>query len=183
MALDEQNGYSEQSGDDDRSAPAQPSQPAPVSPVQPARSVYEQQRQTECAPYQEAYEGSLNALFCVVSHAAPSEPEQRALMATATHEGFVAQDIIWIATHNLDASGLATLIESVDPLCVVVLDQRTAEKLSRAYNQPFKLESCDTVLGRPCCCFVDFARMLETDSRKQRAWALLKEMLSCIRFR
>lgn len=163
--------------------PAQPDQAASVVPAQPARSVYERQRQAECEALQAAYEGSLDALFCVISSDASSEPEQRALTATATHEGFIAQDIIWITTRDLDAPELATLIESVDPLCLVVLDQRSAEKLSRAYNQPIKLESCDAILGRPCCCFMDFKRMLETDSRKQQAWALLKEMLSCVRVR
>lgn len=163
--------------------PAQPNQAAPVTPAQPTRSVYERQRQAECAALRASYEGSLDALFCVVSSDASSESEQRALIATATHEGFIAQDIIWITTRDLDAPELATLIESVDPICLVVLDQRSAEKLSRAYNQPVKLESNDSILGRPCCCFVDFERMLGTDERKQRAWVLLKEMLSCVRVR
>lgn len=149
----------------------------------PARSVYERQRQAECAAFKAAYEGSLDALFCVVSFDAPSDPERQALLATAAREGFVDADVIWITTRDLDAPDLATLIESVDPLCLVVIDQRTAEKLSRAYNQPVKLESCDAILGRPCCCFMDFRRMLETDSRKQQAWTLLKEMLSCVRVR
>lgn len=163
--------------------PAQPNQAAPVTPAQPTRSVYEQQRRIECAAFQGSYEGSLDALFCVVSHAGSSESAQSALTATAIHEGFAAQDIIWISMRDLEASDLALLIESVDPLCLVVLDQRSAEKLSRAYNQPVKLESNDSILGRPCCYFVDFERMLGTDERKQRAWALLKEMLSCVRVR
>ena len=70
------------------------------------------------------------------------------------------------------------LIEAIDPLCLVVTEQASARILSLAYNQPIKLDCCDGVLGRPCCAFVDFERMLQTDERKQRAWALLKEMLT-----
>ena len=66
---------------------------------------------------------------------------------------------------------------AIDPLCLVVTEQASARILSLAYNQPIKLDCCDGVLGRPCCAFVDFERMLQTDERKQRAWALLKEML------
>ena len=69
------------------------------------------------------------------------------------------------------------MIEAIDPLCLVVTEQASARILSLAYNQPIKLDCCDGVLGRPCCAFVDFERMLQTDERKQRAWALLKEML------
>lgn len=153
-------------------------------------SIYERQRVIECAALGNYYEGSLNALFCIVSSAPSTEPEHAALKATAQRGGFTPQQMIWIATSScvkgsaestnasLEPADLMQLIESVDPLCLVVLDQRAAELLSRAYNQPVKLETCDSVLGRPCCAFVDFGRMLQTDERKQRAWALFKEVLS-----
>lgn len=166
--------------------PGQPMEDEVMMPDQherPARSVYERQRQAACTAFKAAYDGSLDALFCVVSFDIPSDPERQALLATAAREGFVAADVIWVTARDLDAPDLATIVESVDPLCLVVTDQRSAEVLSRAYNQPVKLESCDAILGRPCCCFMDFKRMLETDSRKQQAWALLKEMLSCVHIR
>ena len=85
------------------------------------------------------------------------------------------------AFRNLQKNlSLLRLIEAIDPLCLVVTEQASARILSLAYNQPIKLDCCDGVLGRPCCAFVDFERMLQTDERKQRAWALLKEMLTRI---
>lgn len=141
-------------------------------------SLYERQRLAECAPYQASFEGSINATFCVVSHETIQDSCRNALVATACRGGFSETDIIWITGKNLDADNLFTLVESVDPLCVVVLDQASATHLSRAYNKPIKLECVESLLGRPCCCFVDFARMLQIDQRKQQAWALLKETLS-----
>ena len=142
------------------------------------RSIYERQRQEECAPYAQHFEGSINALFCVVSSQPVSEPARAAVLATAKRGGFSATDIVWIRTVELEPPDLMHLVEAIDPLCAVVLDQRAAEVVSRAYNQPIKLAECDFLLGRPCAAFVDFARMLETDERKQQAWSLMKEMLA-----
>lgn len=141
-------------------------------------SIYERQREAECAPFTHCFEGSTNALFCVVSSHPVSEQARAAVLATAQRGGFSANDIVWIRTTELEPPDLMHLIEAIDPLCAVVLDQRAAETLSRAYNQPIKLAECDFVLGRPCAAFIDFNRMLETDERKQQAWSLMKEMIA-----
>lgn len=175
-------------------------------PVQPLReqSVYERVRTDECAAFSGYYEGDLNALFCVVANEKPGEAERAAIQASAARGGFPASSIIWITIAGsskasfvgeegdgttapvasgegelfLDGADLLRLVETVDPLCLVVLDQQAAEVVSRAYNQPIKLECCDSLLCRPYCAFAHFARMLETDDRKQRAWGLLKELLA-----
>jgi hypothetical protein len=161
-----------------------------ANPAANVASIYERQCAIECADLTKFYEGSLNALFCVISSIQPTEREQKALEATAQRGSFASQQMIWVTTNvsregasessntTLDSADLMRLVEAVDPLCLVVLDQRAAEALSRAYNQPVKLEACDSILGRPCCAFVDFARTLQTDERKQRAWALFKELLA-----
>lgn len=148
------------------------------------QSVYEHQREAECSPLMRYFQGNMNALFCAISQEAPSEQVRKAIEATATRAGIAASDIFWIALRGiaqpieeLDAPSLLHLLEAIDPLCVVVIEQASARVLSLAYNQPIKLDHCDSVLGRPCCAFVDFERMLQTDERKQRAWALLKELL------
>ena len=141
-------------------------------------SIYERQRAEACAAFEQHFEGSINALFCVVSNQPASESTRAAVLATAQRGGFSADEIAWIRTAELEAADLMHLIESIDPLCALVLDQRAVETLSRAYNQPIKLAECDFILGRPCAAFVDFARMLETDERKQQAWSLMKEMLA-----
>lgn len=146
-------------------------------------SIYERQRALECADLTPFYEGGLNALFCIISSERATEAERAALLATAKRGNFEPTEMIWIAMNatgssQLEAPDLMRLIESVDPLCLIVLDQRAAEVLSRAYNQPVKLEACDSILGRPCAAFVHFDRMLQTDARKQQAWMLLKETIT-----
>lgn len=156
----------------------------PASRPSSEPSIYERQRAADCAGLEAFYDGSLNALFCVISSSPATDAERAALLATAKRGNFEAHEMIWLATaaaaEPLEATDLMRLIETVDPLCLVVLDQRSAELLSRAYNQPIKLEACDSVLGRPCCAFVDFERMLQTDARKQQAWTLLKEMIALV---
>lgn len=162
------------------------SSPDNRTPVQPAnQSVYERQREVECSAFAPYFQGNVNALFCVVSQETPSEQARKAIEATAARTGIAASDIFWIAlggvsqpAEELAAPSLLRLIEAIDPLCLVVTEQASARILSLAYNQPIKLDCCDGVLGRPCCAFVDFERMLQTDERKQRAWALLKEILT-----
>lgn len=162
---------------------------APFEQPADARSVYERQREEACADLRGFYEGSLNALFCVISAAPATEPERAALAATARRGGFSFQEMAWIsvsateknpAQSPLPAADLLRLIETIDPLCLVVLDQRTAELLSRAYNRPIRLEACNSILGRPCCAFIQFAKMLQDEDLKQRAWALFKEMLALV---
>ena len=149
-----------------------------ISPLPQAQSVYERQIQAECASFTASFEGSLNALFCIIFSKPITGATREALLATAKRGGFSASDIVWMNTEALEPPDLMHLIEAIDPLCAVVLDQRAAETLSRAYNQPIKLAECDFILGRPCAAFVDFERMLETEERKQQAWSLMKEMLS-----
>ncbi len=183
---------------------------APFEQPADARSVYERQREEACADLRGFYEGSLNALFCIVSDEPATQPVRSALVATAQRGGFSSQEMIWVsiagvpgknaaqdsaenavegsetaapnasAQDPLPAADLLRLIETIDPLCLVVLDQRTAELLSRAYNRPIRLEACGSILGRPCCAFIQFAKMLQDEDLKQRAWALFKEMLALV---
>ena len=143
-----------------------------------SRSIYERQRQEACAPFEHCFVGSTNALFCVVSYQPETLPANEAILAAALRGGFVEKDTVWIRTADLEPSDLMHVIEAIDPLCIVVLDQKATEALSRAYNQPINLAECDSILGRPCAAFVDFARMLERGENKQQAWQLIKEMLT-----
>lgn len=146
-------------------------------PEQQASSIYERVRTNRCEDFAGSYEGNLNAVFCTVSDGSASEEARAAIQATATRGGFMEADLIWVDSSTLEPADLFTLVETVDPLCVVILDQRAGEALSRAYNQPIKLEHIDSLLARPTVCFVDFTRTLQSDERKLQAWALLKELL------
>lgn len=166
-----------------------------VQQLAASASIYERQRALDCADAMDFCEGSLSALFIVVSSECVSESARSALLAAADRGGFASQDVLWLTTNLADttrsedpppapqAPDLLQVIESVDPFCLVALDQKAGTLLSRAYNQPIKLDAPDEILGRPCCCFVHFDRMLQTDDRKQRAWALLKEMFARLSYR
>lgn len=71
---------------------------------------------------------------------------------------------------------LFTVLETLDPLCVVLCDHASTETASRGYNQPLPLETRTLLLGRPCLCFEDFASLLEDDAGKRKAWETLKTL-------
>ena len=66
------------------------------------------------------------------------------------------------------------IIESLDPLCIVIADHQAIEDVARAFRARLEIEVPTTLLGHYCCCFEDFEAMLSRDKTKQKAWSLLK---------
>jgi hypothetical protein len=66
------------------------------------------------------------------------------------------------------------IIESLDPLCIVIADHQAIEDVARAFRARLEIEVPTTLLGHYCCCFEDFKAMLSRDKTKQKAWSLLK---------
>lgn len=144
------------------------------------QSIYLTQRQEECAGLSVSYEGSLDALFCVITFAPATPTERAALEATASRAGFSPAQMVWINASALDAPNLHKLVEAIDPLCIFALSQAATDALSYAYNHRLNPDACNFLLGRSTCCFTDFARMLEGEDRKQQAWTIMKETCSYI---
>ncbi len=68
------------------------------------------------------------------------------------------------------------VIESLDPLCIVITDDAAAKEVAGAFHVQLEIERFTTLLGHYCCCFSDFERMLSLEKTKQQAWALLKTL-------
>ena len=75
---------------------------------------------------------------------------------------------------QLGANDIFTLIEGLDPLLVVASDASAGRALAQAYRAKLNLDETTRLLGRPALVFASFEAMLDSESERQRAWALMK---------
>lgn len=148
--------------------------------------------------------GSTNGAFIVVSSNELNEQAKQALINSARTLGYGMKGVTFftlspissikhpetpydsinqpdterfekIANH-LSNREIFRVIESLDPLCIVIADHKAIETTARAFSARLEIEVPTTLLGHNCCCFEDFERMLTQEKTKQRAWALLKTL-------
>lgn len=130
----------------------------------------------------EAFDGYVegapeDALLAVAAEAQPNEV-RAAVASSAERLGFGG--IAWVNLNGgdmpLGAKELMSVVEGLDPLALVALDAPSVALLAEAYRCDVPADACTRVFGRPAAAFADFAKMLGSDDRKQRAWALLKKL-------
>ena len=131
----------------------------------PQPTKYERIAQSHVDSFQGTYHGSIGAA---------------ALTASFKALGYSPQAIGWAQTAapgKSDASGdLFTLIEGIDPFCVVSTSHASTEALSRCYNTPLAIEAKTLLLGRDCRCFENLDALITTEAGKHKTWGLLKTL-------
>ena len=147
---------------------------------QAMHSPYERIRHTHVSPFSQYLEGSEDALFCIVISSPLSAAGKNALLATAKQLGYHEKQLAFIVLskdeQTLSPQDLFTIIEALDPQCVVCTDHEAVRVASAGYNTPLALETREYLLGRNCCCFEAFEDMLTNNELKQKAWACLKTL-------
>ena len=132
----------------------------------PQPTKYERIAQSHVDSFQGTYHGSIGAAAIIVSVEEPTEEAKRALTASFNALGYSPQAIGWAQTAapgKSDASGdLFTLIEGIDPFCVVSTSHASTEALSRCYNTPLAIEAKTLLLGRDCRCFENLDALITT---------------------
>ena len=102
------------------------------------------------------------------------------MLATAKQLGYHEKQLAFIVLskdeQTLSPQDLFTIIEALDPQCVVCTDHEAVRVASAGYNTPLALETREYLLGRNCCCFESFEDMLANNELKQKAWACLKTL-------
>ena len=146
----------------------------------PQPTKYERIAQSHVDSFQGTYHGSIGAAAIIVSVEEPTEEAKRALTASFKALGYSPQAIGWAQTAapgKPDASGdLFTLIEGIDPFCVVSTSHASTEALSRCYNTPLVIEAKTLLLGRDCRCFENLDALITTEAGKHKTWGLLKTL-------
>lgn len=111
-----------------------------------------------------------------------------ALIASAERFSYTQGDLAWIsretqekdAPAHLEDKALLHVIETLDPIAVIICDEDSAYACARAYRAHLDLDSATTLLIRPCACFTNLVFLLDTPAGKQRAWHILKETLAAL---
>ena len=160
-------------------------------------NLYEASRQNVWDSFSEHLSGSPVGAFLIVSSAPLAEVAQTALLNSSATLGYGASNTAFLTLFpdqagegegESEGSGaepaeskqplapqeIFRIIESLDPLCIVIADHQAIEDVARAFRARLEIEVPTTLLGHYCCCFEDFKAMLSRDKTKQKAWSLLK---------
>lgn len=133
--------------------------------------------------------GNASGFFCVISASSLTDEEQVALSGSANALGFGGVRKFGDQTDNfthvtfcaadgtrLSPQDLILIVETIDPLVVVVTSKEAGKAIADAYHQQVALDSVQALLGRPMLCFDNLASMLISTDGKQHAWKLLKAL-------
>lgn len=153
-------------------------------------------------PYERARTQALTPYAAFVSNPQPgalvvvgSSPEvlanptlRTALIASAERFSYTQGDLAWISREtqekdtpaHLEDKALLHVIETLDPIAVIICDEDSAYACARAYRTHLDLDSATTLLIRPCACFTNLVFLLDASAGKQRAWHILKETLAAL---
>lgn len=142
--------------------------------------MYEVNAESVLEAYASFVEGRPADTVLVASSEPLDETARTALARSTAQLGYGEGAIAWL---RLTAEGmtlgpqeLATIVEGVDPLALVLADKDSISLFSRAYRCDLKADAATRVLGRRVAAFDGFSSMLGDDEAKQRAWALLKRL-------
>lgn len=150
-------------------------------------NMYEVNATTTLAIYSAVVKGTPNSSVLVISSQTLSQTAHDAIVKSfdALEYGRDACAFALTRTSSetsegivLGAFDLRTLVEGIDPLCLIATDESAASLLGEAYRLtlPFHVEF--SLMGRHTITFRDLESLLKTDQGKQKAWRLFK---SCTR--
>ena len=129
------------------------------------------------AVYGSLLEGTGNETVLAVSSNALGESARKALAASTEALGYGRDCLALVATEGvLGSNDLLTIVEGLDPLCLVATDAEASALLAQAYRHDVEPDTACRLMGRSVVAFRDLAALMNTPEDKQRAWALLKKL-------
>lgn len=149
--------------------------------MESARSLYDQPRNTIWDRYRPHLSGARSGLLCIISHDALPQKAHDALIGAARALGYGITGTTFITVHpetseEAGCRDILTMVESLDPLCVVIADTPATHCVAQAYHAKIALDAQGFLAGRPLCCFKDFPSLLNHETSKRFAWDLLKTL-------
>lgn len=144
-------------------------------------NIYENTLDTTWESFRPYMQGSREAMVCAISTQTLEEPGRKALNSSAEAFGYghAACLFVTVDAQNVEALNRQTLfclIEGVDPICLIATDTAGARLLGETYGCDVAIGRQSRVFGRTCVAFASFSAMLESEKKKQAAWALLKQL-------
>lgn len=143
-------------------------------------NIYEATLDEAWTLFEDHLDGCRSGLICVAASETLDARTRNALESAAAARGYGRGTCTFanLAADGalLDEKALFLLMEALDPLCVIAADEAAARALADAYRCAVPLDAPCRLFGRDAVAFRSFARMLDDDRSKQRAWAILKKL-------
>lgn len=137
--------------------------------------MYEENARLVWEKYSEQLSGSLAGLWCVLSTEPLGNTACSALAKSAAALGYGDAACTFVAhAKELSAHDAFTILEGIDPLCVVIADEASAQTIAEAYGQAIPFNTHLRLFGRDAVSFRSFEALLTSAENKQKAWAVLK---------
>lgn len=105
-----------------------------------------------------------------------SEVVQTALRKSAEALGYGEDAVTFISLSGLDPQEIFQLVESLDPLSLVICNDQARTMLEKAYHVEIQSHHACRVFGRELRAFDDLDLWMSESSKKQRVWSLLKTL-------
>ena len=139
-------------------------------------NMYEVTAEGVLAVYGSLVEGTGAETVLTLSAEPLPDDARGALSASLEALGYGRDALATAACGALGAQDLLTVVEGLDPLCLVSADAASSALLAVAYRHDIPDDDACRLMGRPVVAFRDFPALLATPEDKQRAWALLKKL-------
>lgn len=112
-----------------------------------------------------------------VSSAPLADAARKALVASMEALGYGRDGLGLVTTGGaLGSADLLTIVEGLDPLCLVATDTDAATLLAQAYRRDVAPDDACRLMGRTVVAFRNLTSLMDSPDDKQRAWALLKKL-------
>ena len=150
---------------------------AEVARAIPASNPFEAVRTEILQPYLKHVSGELVGALCIVTSQDAnniSTDMRTSLYSAAQRLGYDTQSVTWFYLGDLEDKPVATVIEALDPLAIIILDAPSIERVAKAYRIALPIDNLGYVLGRPTVCCRNFSVLLKKPETKVFAWKLLK---------
>ena len=144
-------------------------------------NIFEESLQPIRRKYATHLQGGLSPFVVVCSSRPLSEKAAAAIKASFESFGYKEDWAAYVSVASeegniLSSEDLFTIVEALDPKCVLVTDVSAAKVLSLGYKASIKVNDVCDVLGLEVFVLEDFGKALESSADKQKAWAILKKM-------
>lgn len=152
--------------------------PATIRGMTPQTDIYGYVRTEAQKRYGDVLSGSAEALFVAVTSTDCSTATHDAIEKAARARGYT-EGVTWLffdaAQGLVNEVTLLEIIESLDPICAIVLGQQATELFTQTYRLS---ESNGYVyaMGRPTCLIPDIEQLLGSDEGRQKIWGLVKAL-------
>lgn len=141
--------------------------------------IYSASRRKTLERYAERVEGNASGLV-LVAYTQPLDNRARnALEKSFAALGYGNAPCTYANVNGLDARAGFSLIEGLDPLCLVATDEAAAQLCAQAARQTFPYWRQTRLFGREARAFPQLNNSLATESDRQAVWRSLKTLPSC----